>query len=156
MTKRRGRIKEKKGFPVKTGDRSKAKGEGWKMKKGRIESFEDLEVYQRLSELHLEISEVSLKFPHFELREMGSQIRRSSNSCPANIAEGWNNRHLNIYLEGINRAMGELQETLHHLNMSFRKGYISKEDHERYRGRYLESARMLRGLERSLIDSKRK
>ena len=116
-----------------------------------IESFEDLEVYQKLCQLHLEISIASLKFPSFEVYELGSQIRRSSNSAPANIAEGWNNRHLNIYLEGINRAMGELQETLHHLNMAFQKGYCTKSDFERFRARYLETARMLRGLEQSLM-----
>jgi len=126
------------------------------MRKSKVESFEDLEVYQRLCELHLEISEASLKFPKFELYELGSQMRRSSNSAPANLAEGWNNRHLNIYLEGINRSMGELQETLHHLRMAFRKGYFDREEYEGYRGRYMEAARMLRGLERSLVESKQR
>jgi len=50
----------------------------------KIESFEDLEVYQRLCQLHLEINEETLKFPKFELHELGSQLRRSSNSAPAN------------------------------------------------------------------------
>jgi len=121
-----------------------------------IESFEDLEVYQKLCQLHLEISIASLKFPSFEVYELGSQIRRSSNSAPANIAEGWNNRHLNIYLEGINRGMGELEETIHHLNMADKKAYFSRDDYEGFRGRYMEAARMLRGLERALITSKKK
>ncbi len=125
------------------------------MKDGKIESFEDLEVYQKLCQLHIEISEASLRFPPHELRELGSQIRRSSNSSAANIAEGWNNRHINIYLEGLNRAMGELQETLHHLNIAFKKGYFSDGDYKSYRDRYLEAARMLRGLERSLLLSRR-
>ena len=33
----------------------------------KIASFEDLEVYQKLLGLHLEISEISLKFPKHEL-----------------------------------------------------------------------------------------
>jgi len=122
----------------------------------KVESFEDLEVYKRLCELHLEINQTTLKFPAFELYELGSQLRRSSNSAPANVAEGWNNRHLNIYLEGINRAMGEVQETLHHLNIAFRKKYLLLEEYESYRNRYTEAAKMLRGLERSLISSKEK
>jgi len=69
------------------------------MNRKKIESFEDLEVYQRLCDLYLEISEASLKFPQFELFELGSQLRGSSNASPANIAEGWNNRHINIYSE---------------------------------------------------------
>ena len=95
--------------------------------KGEIRSFEDLEVYRKLCELHLEINELSLKFPKFELYELGSQIRRSSNSIAANIAEGWNNKHINIYLESINRAQGELQETRHHLYIAYRKEYLSEE-----------------------------
>ena len=126
------------------------------MKGDKIESFEDLEVYQKLCQLHLEVSQASLKFPKFELYELGSQLRRSSNASPANIAEGWNNKHINIYLEGINRAMGEVQETLHHLSMAFRKKYLLPEEYEGYRNRYLEAAKMLRGLERSLISSREK
>jgi four helix bundle protein len=122
----------------------------------KVESFEDLEVYKKLCELHLEISQTTLKFPSFELYELGSQLRRSSNSATANIAEGWNNRHINIYLEGINRGMGEAQETLHHLNMAFRKKYVLLEEYESYRNRYMEAAKMLRGLERSLTSSKEK
>jgi four helix bundle protein len=120
----------------------------------KIESFGDLEVYKKLCELHLEISQTTLKFPAFELYELGSQLRRSSNSAPANIAEGWNNRHINIYLEGINRAMGEVQETVHHLTMAFRKKYLLSEEYEGYKNRYLEAAKMLRGLERSLTSSR--
>ena len=52
--------------------------------------------------------------------------------------------------------MGEFQETLHHLSMAFRKGYLTEGDHQVYRERYLEAARMLRGLERSLMTSRRK
>ena len=40
------------------------------MKGEKIESFEDLEVYQRLCQLHLEINDMTLKFPQFELREL--------------------------------------------------------------------------------------
>lgn len=57
-------------------------------KRKKIESFEDLEVYQKLCELHLEVCELTYTFPKFELYELGSQLRRSSNSSPANIVEG--------------------------------------------------------------------
>jgi len=72
------------------------------MVKERIESFEDLEVYQKLCELHLDMHKLSLTFPKFGIYELGSQLRRSSNSIPANLAESWNNKHINIYFEGIN------------------------------------------------------
>lgn len=121
------------------------------MEKGKqVRSFEDLDVYQKLVELHLEINELSLKFPKFELYELGSQIRRSSNSAPANLAEGWSNKHINIYIEGVNRAQGEVQETKHHLYVAFRKGYTKEDMHSKFKSRYDECGKMLKGLERSL------
>jgi four helix bundle protein len=124
------------------------------MAKKIIESFEDLEIYQKLSELHLDIHRLTLTFPKFELHELGSQLRRSSNSIPANLAEGWNNKHINVYLEGINRALGELRETVHHLTIAHKKEYFSKEVYAAYIERYNECGRMLKGLERSLEKQK--
>ena len=124
--------------------------------KGKIRSFDDLELYKKLCELHLEINRLSLTFPKFELHELGSQIRRSSNSIPANVAEGWNNKHLNIYLEGLNRAQAELQETKHHLHMAYRKGYLSEKEHVKYSDGYDECGKMLRGLQHSLLKWKSK
>ena len=122
---------------------------GDEMKK-KIESYEDLEVYQKLCDLHIEVNELTFTFPKFELYELGSQLRRSSNSAPANIAEGWNNKHVNIYLEGVNRAQSEVRETRHHLRMAYRKGYIGKDKHSHLIARYDECGRMLTSLERSL------
>jgi len=118
--------------------------------KKRINSFEDLDVYQKLVQLHLEMHELTMTFPKFEMYELGSQLRRSSNSIPANLAEGWNNKHINIYLEGINRGLGELRETKHHLFIAFKKKYLSEEQYKSYLDRYEECGRMLRGLEQAL------
>ncbi len=115
-----------------------------------IESFKDLQVYQKSLQLHFEVHELTMRFPKFELYELGSQLRRSSNSIPANIAEGWNNKHINIYIEGINRALGELRETQHHIYVAFKKKYIPPETFESLQKRYDECGRMLKGLERSL------
>jgi four helix bundle protein len=123
-----------------------------------IASFEDLDVYKKLVELHLEVHELTLGFPRYEMFELGSQVRRSSNSIAANLAEGWNNKHSNMYLEGINRALGELRETRHHIMMALRKGHLSKASAEGLLNRYNECGKMLRGLERSVeksIETKR-
>ena len=115
-----------------------------------VRSFEDLRVYQRLVELHLEVHRLTMGFPGYEIYELGSQLRRSSNSIPANLAEGWNNRHLNVYIESINRSLGELRETTHHLLIAFRKGYLSETIFESLKHRFAECGKMLRGLQRSL------
>lgn len=118
--------------------------------KGKIESFKDLEVYKKLGNLNNEIYELTLTFPVFEKYELGSQIRRAANSAPANIAEGWNNKHINIYLEGINRALSEIHETEHHLSVALQRKYVEKEKCKYFIERYEECGRMLKGLSRSL------
>lgn len=121
------------------------------MEKKRVESFEDLEVYQKLVQLHLEVHALTFTFPKHEMYEVGSQLRRSSNAIPANLPEGWNNKHINVYREGINRSLGELRETRHHLTVSFKKGYFAQEKFEHLVARYDECGRMLKGLERALL-----
>ena len=116
----------------------------------KIASFEDLDVYRGLLDLHLEVHRRTLTFPRFDQFELASQLRRSSNAIPANLAEGWNNRHVRIYLEGINRALAELRETRHHLTVASRKMYLDQPEFERLRARYDECGRMLRGLEQAL------
>lgn len=118
--------------------------------RGRITSYNDLEVYRKLCDLHIEVNKLTFTFPKFELYELGSQLRRSSNSIPANIAEGWNNNHIKIYLEGINRALGEMRETEHHIKIAFRKEYIGQSEYSDLVSRYSECGRMLKALEKSL------
>lgn len=116
----------------------------------KLQSFRDLRVYQELKRLHLMVHERSLAFPKFELYELGSQIRRSSNSAPAQLAEGWGSRHTNIYIESINRAMGEARETQHHLDVAHKKRYVCDEDFGSLDAAYDSCGRMLESLHQSL------
>ena len=120
-----------------------------------MKSFKDLNVYKKSFRLHIEIHKLSMTFPSFEMYELGSQIRRSSNSNPANIAEGYNNQHTNIYLEGLNRAIGEAQETQHHLKTALNKGYLRVEKYQKYDESYTECIKMMFGLKKSLSKNHR-
>jgi four helix bundle protein len=117
-----------------------------------VRSFRDLRVYQELKQLHLVVHEESMGFPKFEMYELGSQVRRSSNSAPANIAEGWASRHTNIYMETINRALGEIQETQHHLSVANDKRYITDARFQELDARYAGCCRMLEKLHQSLSE----
>ena len=112
--------------------------------------LEDLVVYQKLCRLHIEICDISRRWPAEEKYELGSQIRRSSNSSPAQIAEKYDDRHIRNKIEGINRSRGEAAETVHHLYMAHLKNYETPMKYEEYRARYQECIRMLNGMERTL------
>ena len=117
---------------------------------GEYRKIEDLEVYQKLCRLHLEIADLSHGWPAEEKYELGSQIRRSSNSSPAQLAEKNDDRHVRNKIEGVNRSRGEAAETIHHLYMAHLRGYESKEMYSTLRERYRECIRMLNGMERHL------
>ncbi len=55
----------------------------------RVVSFEDSQVFQRAYRMSLEVHRESLKFPPIEQRVLGDQLRRSSKSICANVAEGY-------------------------------------------------------------------
>jgi len=111
---------------------------------------EDLEVYQKLCRLHIEICDLSHAWPSEERYEIGSQIRRSSNSSPAQLAEKNDDRHVRNKIEGVNRSRGEAAETIHHLFIAKEKAYVPVEVYASFRARYKECIRMLNGLEKTL------
>ena len=117
---------------------------------GDFMRVEDLKVYQKLCQLHIEVCDLTHTWPSEERYELGSQARRSSNSSPANLAERHSDRHVRNKIEGVNRARGEALETIHHLYVAKLKGYLNEDRYESFRGRYLECVRMLNGLEQKL------
>ena len=111
---------------------------------------EDLEVYKKLCQLHIEVCDLTHTWPQEEKYELGSQARRSSNSSPAQLAEKNDDRHVRDKIEGVNRSRGEAGETIHHLFVAKLKGYISEKVYLEFKGRYKECIRMLNGLEKTL------
>ena len=84
-------------------------------------TVEDLKVYQMLCDHHIRICDLTRNWPQHERFELGAQVRRSSNSAPANLAEKHGDKHLKNWIEGINRARGECLETIHHLYIAIER-----------------------------------
>jgi four helix bundle protein len=57
-----------------------------------LRGFRDLRVYQLAYQLAMEIFEETKRFPKDERYSLSDQIRRSSRSVAANIAEGFRKR----------------------------------------------------------------
>ncbi|MBA3018756.1 MAG: four helix bundle protein [Proteobacteria bacterium] len=60
-----------------------------KGRKRTIRHFRDLEVYRRAFDAAMEIFQMTKGFPSEEKFSLVDQIRRSSRSVCANLAEGW-------------------------------------------------------------------
>lgn len=106
-------------------------------------------VYQKLCQLHLEICDLTRRWPTEEKYELASQVRRSSNSSPAQLAERHGDRHVRNRIEGVNNSRNEANETIHHLYIAFPKRYEPQERFNNLLERYEECIRMLNGLERA-------
>jgi four helix bundle protein len=93
-----------------------------------VKSFRDLEVYQIARQLAKEIFEISKDFPKEEIYSLTSQIRRSSRSVGAQIAEAWGKRRYIKHFESkLTDAEGEQLETQHWLETSLDHNYITQQ-----------------------------
>lgn len=54
-----------------------------------MKSYEDLDIYNISLQLFFEIHPATFLLPKYELYEMGSQLRRASDSVNSNIVEGY-------------------------------------------------------------------
>src|SRR5207302_3387880 len=74
--------------------------------------FRDLKVYQLAYELAMEIFRESKSFPQEEKYSLTDQIRRSSRSVAANIAEGYRKKqYLKMFVNKMADTDGEATET---------------------------------------------
>jgi four helix bundle protein len=97
----------------------------------RIESFRQLNVYKLALEVQQEIFVITKRFPKEELYSLTDQIRRSSRSIGANIAEAWQKRRYPAhFVSKLSDADGEQAEKQHWLGTSIECRYISDTDHE--------------------------
>jgi four helix bundle protein len=94
----------------------------------KILRHQDLIVYRKAVEAAMQIFEISKSFPKEETYSLTDQIRRSSRSVPANIAEAWRKRrYVAAFISKLNDAEGEAAETQTWLEFAVRCNYIERE-----------------------------
>jgi len=88
-----------------------------KRKTLKYQSYRDLDIYKKAHKLAIEIHEMRLKLPRFELYEEGSQIRKSSKSVKNNITEGFGRRrYKQEFIKFLTYSLGSCDETRSHLD----------------------------------------
>ena len=112
-----------------------------------LQGHRDLKVYQLAYELAMEIFHLSKAFPREETYSLTDQIRRSSRSVVANIAEGFRKRRYpNMLLNKLTDSDGEATETQVWLDFVCDCGYMSKQNHDRLISGYEQVGKMLGGM----------
>lgn len=93
-----------------------------------MSDFRDLAVYKLSYALAMQIFEITRQFPAEEKYALTDQIRRSSRSVCANLAEAYRKRNYrNYFISKLIEADGENSETLVWLEFSKDLKYISNE-----------------------------
>ena len=79
-------------------------------------SYRKLQIWVLAREVVIEIHEMTMKLPKFEMYEEGSQIRKSSKTTKATIVEGYGRRRYKMdWIKFLVYALSSNDETMDHL-----------------------------------------
>jgi four helix bundle protein len=107
----------------------------------------ELDVYKLSRQLSNEIFNLSKKFPKEETYSLTDQIRRSSRSIGAQVAEAWAKRkYEKHFISKLTDADGERQETQHWIETALDCTYISREVSTKLVKQYISVGNMLNSM----------
>lgn len=106
--------------------------------------FKDLIVYQKAFSLAMDIFEASKSFPKEEKYSLTDQIRRSSRSTCANIAEAYRKRiYPKHFLSKLTDSDGENSETASWLDFARACKYLEDDTHQKFLSECKEIGKLL-------------
>ena len=109
-----------------------------------VHNFRELNVYKLAKELSHEIFQLTKSFPKEETYSLTDQIRRSSRSVGAQIAEAWGKRRYERhFISKLTDADAEQLETQHWLETAHDCGYVSSKQTDQLLQQYQSIGRML-------------
>lgn len=110
-----------------------------------IASFRDLEVYKKAYAISVNIHKTSLTFPKIEQYARADQIRRTTKSICANIAEGFAKQRSSKaeFKRFLLIALGSASETLVWIDYCHDMEYIDENIYKTWRSEYESIHRML-------------
>jgi len=95
---------------------------------GNIRSYRELRVYQSAMSAAMEIFEMTKGFPAEDKYSMVDQMRRSSRSVCANLAEAWRKRRYQAhFISKLSDCESESEETRVWLEFAFKCKYINEQ-----------------------------
>ena len=113
----------------------------------RVADYKDLRVYKLAVESAVEIYELSKGFPREEKYALTDQVRRSSRSICANIAEAWRKRRYEAaFVSKLSDADAEAAETEVWLNFALQHSYLTREKYCLLSDHYDHICRQLRTM----------
>ena len=110
----------------------------------KIQKHTDLDVYRKGFDVAMDIFQVSKLFPKEETYSLTDQIRRSSRSVCANLAEAWRKRRYEAaFISKLSDSESEAAETQVWLEFAVKCGYLDRDRGASLYQTYDETLRML-------------
>jgi len=109
-------------------------------------NFRKVKVWEKAHALTLEIYRETRRFPSEERYGLTSQLRRSSASIAANIAEECGRRGKADFARFLDIALGSASEVEYHILLALDLGYLSPENQSAFEAEVTEVKRMLTGF----------
>lgn len=107
--------------------------------------FESLEVWKETRNFRRMMISICKLIPIEERFRLIDQIKRSSRSVTANIAEGYGRFHYLDNIKFCRDARGSLNETLDHLTAAYDEQYISEETLAQLKSQFEKTLKLLNG-----------
>jgi four helix bundle protein len=111
-----------------------------------VKDFRDLQVWHKAHQLTLTIYRLTARFPREERYGLTTQLRRSSSSIAANLAEGCGRNGAAELARFCSIAMGSASELEYHLLLAKDLTLLTTADHTALTDQTTEVKRMLTGL----------
>ena len=115
-----------------------------------VQSFRDLQVWQRAVQLSVALYRLTKEFPREEIYGLSSQIRRSAVSVPSNIAEGQGRLGTGEFKQFLGIARGSNFEVQTHLEIARALGFGDSKLLDETEGLSHEVGKMIHGILESL------
>jgi four helix bundle protein len=113
----------------------------------KIQSHHDLHVYQKAFATAMDLFEQSKSFPKEETYSLTDQLRRSSRSVCANLAEAWRKRRYQAaFISKLSDSECESAETQVWIEFAVKCGYLDRDLAEGFYCTYDEILRTLVGM----------
>ena len=113
---------------------------------GKIDSYQDLDVWKQSKDLVRNIYELTKIFPKDEQFGLTNQLRRAAVSIPSNIAEGCGRNHFKDSIQFFFVSRGSLYEIETQIIIAFDLGYISNSDQNNIINNIKSCKRLLNGF----------
>lgn len=122
--------------------------------KAKIQTFEDLRVWQLARKIQNEVFELVKNFPSEEKFRLKDQMIRSSRSISDNIAEGYGRFHYQENIQYCRQSRGSAYELKNQIITAFDCKYIKESKYQNHEKQIIDCIQLLNGYIRYLKKAK--